>query len=160
MSFGIAPHEMAEEIEATGSWPYNEPQRHWHNDGGGDWSLWMSRSAAIVVWPHGDRTPDAKGYIRVCDCTKEQADRFIGTFCMQGYEEEPWMVHQNGRVWLFNWRSYNFAQIEKASQVAEALFDTETDRYNEAWSIGKAYGEQIDAAVQERYREEQGAGNA
>lgn len=55
MSFGIAPQELIEEIDSEGFWPYSEPQRHWDNNNGGEWTLWMSRGAAIVMWPESQR---------------------------------------------------------------------------------------------------------
>jgi len=43
----------------------------------------------------------------------------------------------------FNWASLTVATVHIASQVADHFFN---DRYNEAWAVGKAFGDQIHAA--------------
>lgn len=149
MAFGIAPVEVVEELDRTGSWPYAKPPRHWLGDGG-DWSLWMSRDASVVLWPVSDRTtPEGRGYLPMCCCTKDQGDSFLVTFCARGYNKKSWMKHQDGQVWLFNWRSYNLAQVAVTSQVAERLFAGDQEG---AWEVGRAYADQIDQVVRDHYK--------
>lgn len=147
MAFGTAPIELAEKIDPTGAWPYNSMPRQ--QDGEGGWTLWMSRGASVALWPNDAHpNPGEQRYIRVCACTEEQGRKFLTTFCMLGYETQEWLKHQEGRTHLFNWRSFNLAQLAIASQVAQRLFEGDWDG---AWMIGKAYGDQIDKAVESYY---------
>jgi hypothetical protein len=85
--------------------------------------------------------------------TKEQCERFATTFCSLGYTtNEKLLPHQGGAFWGFNWSSLTVATVHIASQVADHYFN---DRYDEAWTVGKAFGDQIHAA-ENAYWEAQG----
>ena len=145
MTFGTTPVRLVEHIDPTGSWPYNSMPRQ--PGGEGDWSLWMDRGGSMALWPAGAHpVPGEQGYIRVCACTEDQGRKFLTMFCMLRHENEAqaWMVHQEGRMYRFNWRSFNLAQASIASQVAQRLSEGDV---NGAWMIGKAFGDQIDRAV-------------
>lgn len=81
--------------------------------------------------------------------TKEQAEKFAGTFCSMGYSKSPDLLpHSDGEFWGFNWCSLTQATVNIASQVADHYFN---DRYNEAWAVGKAFGDQLTAAENAAY---------
>jgi hypothetical protein len=81
--------------------------------------------------------------------TKEQAEKFAGTFCSMGYtRSEGLLPHQEGIFWGFNWSSLTKATVAMASQVAEHYFN---DRYDAAWRVGKAFGEKIHEAENAAY---------
>lgn len=85
--------------------------------------------------------------------TKEEAEKFCVTFCSLGYTKEPGLLpHQDGDMWGFNWSSLTAATVAMASQVAEHYFN---DRYDAAWSVGKAFGDTIHEA-ENAYWESQG----
>ncbi len=85
--------------------------------------------------------------------TKEEAEKFCVTFCSLGYPAMPTLLpHQDGSPWGFNWSSLTKATVAMASQVAEHYFN---DRYNEAWRVGKAFGEKIHEA-ENAYHKAQG----
>lgn len=76
--------------------------------------------------------------------TKDQCERFVITFCSRGYTpSEKLLPHQDGEFWTFNWCSLTASTVHIASQVADHLFN---DRYDEAWAVGKAFGDQIHTA--------------
>lgn len=81
--------------------------------------------------------------------TKEQAEKFAVTFCSMGYSRSKSLLpHQEGIFWGFNWSSLTNATVAIASQVADHFF---SDRYNDAWTVGKAFGDQITAAENAAY---------
>lgn len=75
---------------------------------------------------------------------KEQAEKFVITFCSRGHSTSPGLLpHQDGEFWAFNWSSLTQATVGIASQVADHFFN---DRRDEAWAVGRAFGDQIRAA--------------
>lgn len=75
--------------------------------------------------------------------TKQDAEKFT-IFCSQGYSKSMGLLpHQDGEFWSFNWCSQTMATVHIASQVADHFFN---GRRDEAWAVGKAFGDQIHAA--------------
>lgn len=73
--------------------------------------------------------------------TKDQAEQFAGTFCSMGYNPNVDLLpHQEGVFWGFNWSSLTGATVAMASQIADHFFG---GRRDEAWALGKAFGEKI-----------------
>lgn len=80
--------------------------------------------------------------------TKEQAEQFT-VFCSRGYNPNPRLLpHQDGEFWGFNWCSLTASTVAVASQVAEHFFN---GRRDEAWRVGKAFGEKIHEAENAAY---------
>lgn len=78
--------------------------------------------------------------------TREQAEKFCTVFCSMGRgpRHEKLLPHQEGISWGFNWCSLTETTVRIASQVADHYFN---DRYDEAWLVGNAFGDQIQAAM-------------
>ena len=122
-------------------WPLASAPREY--SGKGSWALWMSGGGSIVIWPADQAPPEELKLIRFYRTTKEKAERFLITFCSLGYETDARHEHQDGEIRIFNWRSYSYAQVGIASQVAHHFVN---GRYNEAWAVGHAFRDQIQAA--------------
>lgn len=84
-----------------------------------------------------------KPFYRVA--TKKEAEKFAGTFCTEGRgaKSPKLLPHSDGEFWGFNWCSLTEATVAIASQVADHFFN---DRWDEAWMVGKAFGDQVHAA--------------
>lgn len=149
-------HPNIEGLDVSDPWPYEAtPEMKMQT---GPWQLVMSKGGGTTLWPTEKRIPFVFDLTVCYRGTKKEMERFLGTFCRMGYEKyQPhnpeWQAYQytEGQVWIFNWRSWNNCQFAIASQIAEALCDTETDRNNEAWDIGKAFAERIDNAEQAHF---------
>jgi hypothetical protein len=122
-------------------WPYTMAPKQVHTEG--PWKMGMSAGGSMVIWPTKEPFPDSLHLIEAFQGTKEQLERFHGTFCRLGYEKDPQHKHQNENTWLFNWNSGSLAQIYIAGQVAKKLFDGE---YDEAWAVGRAFRDAIQEA--------------
>lgn len=148
----IPPLEVAESIDQCSWWPYEGPPEK--KAGTGEWSLWMDAGGCMCIFPSGDRSPETMGFLPVYDASHEQLERFLVMFCSLGWETDERLAHQDSRVWLFNWRSFSFAQVSKASQVADLFCAGDVDG---AWAVGRAFGDQIDAAVRTFYAQKEAA---
>jgi hypothetical protein len=164
--------ERPKGVSVTSPWPYNEmPESKLPRRKPTGWVLAISiddtpgMGGLVTYYPagtgrqvlhidnntlHGKRIT-MQPFYRVDE--KEQAEKFAGTFCSMGYtKSEDLLPHQEGIFWGFNWSSLTKATVAVASQVADHYFN---DRYNEAWLVGKAFGDQIHAA-ENAYHEAQG----
>lgn len=148
----VPPPEMAEEIDQGSWWPYEGPPEK--RTGTGEWALWMDAGGCLCTFPYGDKTPEEMGFLPVYAASRKDLERFLVMFCVKGYEQDERLVHQNGQVWLFNWRSFSLAQVWQASQVADLFCAGDVDG---AWAVGNAFGDQIDAAVRAFYEQRNAA---
>lgn len=143
MSRGIAPLEIAKKHDGDSWWPYSEradvPSPAYSE---GPWSLIMDRGACMAIFPADE--PLLEGFLPVYKAEREYLEQFLVMYCMRGYEKDDRLVHQDGTVWLFNWRSYTLPQTYVASRVAHAFVHGDVE---EGWRIGRAFAEQVDRAV-------------
>lgn len=82
--------------------------------------------------------------------SKEDAEKFASAFCTEGRgpKSPKLLPYSDGEFWGFNWCSLTEATVAIASQVADHFFN---DRYEGAWLVGKAFGDQIHAAENAEY---------
>lgn len=154
-------------VTANSPWPYTEmPENKMPKRKPTGWVLAISTDpdlhGLVTYYPagngrqvlhidngtfHGKRIT-MQPFYRVAE--REQAEKFCVTFCSLGYTKSPGLLpHQDGDMWGFNWSSLTKATVAVASQVADHYFN---DRYDQAWTVGKAFGDQITAAENEYYR--------
>lgn len=127
-------------------WPYDHRPRTVTTEG--PWQMGMSAGGSMVMWPSNEPLPDELGVLPAFRGEKDQLEQFITTFCMLGYETDPKYVHQDGRVWLFNWISGTLAQISIAGQAAQRLFSGD---YDGAWEVGHRFQRDLEAAEKAEY---------
>lgn len=145
----VPPLKLAETIVQGSSWPYEElPEKR---TGKGKWALWMDAGGCMCIFPYRDTTPEEMGFLPVYAASRKDLERFLVMFCVKGWERDERLVHQDGQVWLFNWRSFSLAQVRQASQVADLFCAGDVDG---AWAVGNAFGDQIDAAISAFYEEQ------
>lgn len=164
-------------IKVSSAWPYaTMPEKKTPAKKSGGWVLAISThpdlNGLVTYYPAGtdfpvpleDRTSkrqmlhiEGKGWYGTKVTTKpfyrvetkEQAEKFAVTFCSRGYtQEEKLLPHSDGEFWGFNWSSLTNATVAIASQVADHFFN---NRRDEAWAVGKAFGDQIRAAENAEY---------
>lgn len=135
-------HPLKNGVEVGSYWPYATAPAFVYRSG--PWALLMGGGGDVVLWPtRGRRPADLGVLIPVIQGKKEELERALTVFCRRGYETLPQLIHQDGTVWIFNWRSYTLAQVAIASQVFGAYLDGDATR---ARAVGQAFQDQIDAA--------------
>lgn len=154
-------NERIKGVNWNSPWPYTKAQPLAKNPGKA-YTLGISidpiASGLVAFWPSEEGAPtltldngtlwgkDVKFRpFYSCDSI-DIATKFCVTFCMRGYGNYPALSYQDGVQWLFNWSSLTISTVRMASQVADHYFN---DRYEEAWVVGKAFGEQIRMAENE-----------
>lgn len=173
-NFGIKEKNMGDRVfslpagvKASSAWPYEEmPTAKRPKTRQGGWVLAISidpdLNGLVTCYPHEEgpqilhidngtwhgKKIKTQPFYRVA--TKEEAERFT-VFCSVGYRPVPELLpHQDGMVWGFNWCSLTKATVKIASQVADHFFN---NRYDEAWAVGKAFGEKIRTAENAAYEQ-------
>jgi hypothetical protein len=146
-------HPFYPEIELTDYWPQAKPVYTGDIRYEGSWIVAMDRGGVLSLWPKARRQKRGgipEGLIAVYEHNdKTVLDKALLEFCKLGYETDPDLIHTDGRVSIFNWRSFTMWQLGVATKVLH-LFAT--GRVDEAWTFGRACGEQVDAAI--RYQHE------
>lgn len=160
--------ELPKGIRATSAWPYAEmPEAKRSKVRGTDvgWVLAISidpdLNGLVTYYPYGTgpqvlhidngtwHGKKIKTHPFYRAATKEDAERFAGTFCSMGYDRSPGLLpHQEGIFWGFNWSSLTKATVATASQIADHFF---SDRRDEAWDTGRAFGAKIREAENALY---------
>lgn len=138
------PHPLLPGVSIDGHWPFTDKPA-WERTTG-PWKLGMGADGSVVLWPMAQRFPDELGLVEFAGGTKEELLQFQVVFCRLGYDQDPRLVHQDGAVFIFNWRSYTFAQAVVASWVAKVFFAGDRDG---ALEIGASFGEMVSNAVRE-----------
>jgi hypothetical protein len=153
-------------VKPSSAWPYEEmPKAKRSKVRRGGWVLAISidsdLNGAVTYYPH-EEGPQVlhidngtwsgkkiRPYAFYRVATKEEAEKFT-VFCAMGYgpRSPELLPHQDGTFWGFNWSSLTKATVKIASQVADHFFN---DRYEEAWAVGRAFGDQIRAAENAAY---------
>lgn len=133
-------------------WPYEfAPAR---KVGHGEWKLGMSAGGSVVLWPTVSPFPEGPHLMEFYRGDREELEQFFITFCCLGYETDPLHKYQGDEVRIFNWRSGTLSQIHVASVVADLLVKSQQATeavekrrlYDEAWMVGNAFRDQIEAA--------------
>lgn len=73
----------------------------------------------------------------------EEAEKFCGMFCSQGYYTASTLKHQGGTMWWFNWGVPTLTTVRMASQIAKKFFSDDCDG---AWHLGRAFEHEIRTA--------------
>lgn len=166
---GTRVQQLPEGVQATSAWPYTEMPKGSRSAVKGGWVLAISidpdLNGLIMYYPHHEGPQElhilsgstwgkrikTRPFYRVA--TSKEAKQFCVTFCSMGYTRSPRLLpHQQGINWGFNWCSLTVATVKVASQIAKHFF---SGRYNEAWRVGHAFGDVLEAA--ERTAHEQQA---
>lgn len=147
----MTQHPFLPDIELTPYWPANGPimgSAEIVDDAKEGWALIMSPTGAMGIWPTAfqDEMPVPYQAVFITD-TADVLHKFLVMFCRRGYEKDDLLVHQDGQVWIFNWRSFTDWQYGLARMIAHLFIQ---DKVNEAWTLGRWAQDQIHAA--ENYR--------
>ena len=144
-------------ISQASQWPYAENHILPHIESKGAWVLAMDAGGLVTIWPKdaiGGRDFEKFGAITFFYSDDlDKMRRFCVTFCSRGYDTDPRLLHTDGTMWGFNWVSGTIAQIRVAALVAQAFFHSDSrEDYDAAWMVGRAFEEQLNAAVNELYQ--------
>ncbi|MBD3004654.1 hypothetical protein [Streptomyces sp. 5-10] len=139
-------HPLLPGVDTSSYWPLKgTPGRELTT---GPWKLGIGADGAVVLWPMDRRFPGDLGLIEFAGGSKKELEEFQTVFCRLAYGGgNDRYIYQRGLVLLFNWRSFTFAQVVVASQVAKAFLGGDRGK---ALRIGTAFQEKIDRALQER----------
>lgn len=141
--------KLPQGVDASDPWPYSQmPGREYTT---GPWKLGIDRGGSVVLWPMHERFPDDIGVIEFAGGEKEELERFQTVFCSLGYHQESRYKYQGGAMYGFNWVSLTLATVHVASQVAERFLSGDPGGRDQAWAIGRAFGDQIETAQNEAH---------
>lgn len=166
-NMGDRVFELPAGVKPSSAWPYEEmPQAKRSKIRQGGWVLAISidpdLNGLVTYYPHEEgpqvlhidngtwhgKKIKTQPFYRVA--TKEEAEKFT-VFCSMGYQPVPELLpHQDGILWGFNWCSLTKATVKVASQIADHFFN---GRRDEAWAVGKAFGEEIRVADNAAYEQ-------
>lgn len=159
---------LPQDVKASSAWPYEvmpQAKRPKVRGTGVGWVMAISvdpdLNGLYTYYPHGDGpqvlhfnngTPwgkkvTTKPFYRVA--TKEEAEQFT-IFCSMGHgaPSHELLPHQDGIFWGFNWCSLTTATVKMASRIADHFYN---GRRDEAWALGRTFGDQIHAAENAAY---------
>lgn len=137
-------HPIHPEIQIDEYWPMTGPLDDTDiTDDAGDWILAMTGGGALSLWSRNEELPgDLLTVYRHPDYNMFL--QFFTVFCRLGYETDARYRHQDGAVYIFNWRSFTLFQLDVARRVIHLFANGDI---NAAWEFGKWADGKINAAT-------------
>jgi len=126
--------------DMTDPWPYSSmPEKPLSE---GPWMLAMGGSGDLALLPNGT-DPWGMRLLHVYSGEKEELEKVFTAFCRLGWEKDARYVHQDGDVWIFNWRCGTLAQVNVAAQIIDKFVNGDVEG---ARARGRAFEDQVYAA--------------